>query len=450
MNLFSKFSIATKIIFVLTVLAAIFFGTSFAYIVINVRNELSDSTIRILETEVANEVDKIETVTVEVRNTVVSLNGTPPIQGIIRARDNDGFDELENLTFEQWQNRLASIFIAEMNSTGFYDQLRYLDEDGQEIVRVNYVNGIAKKVPNGLLQNKKNRDYFKEASSLGPDQVHVSHVELNKEGNPPTISEPYKPVIRYAVSLFDEVSGDKKGILIANVLAEKIIAENYLAMSASADVYITDSEGYYLVHPEESKKWGDDHDLNTGANFYKEFLDITKLDFEGNQGSLVKNSDIFVYAKVLPDSSDVSREWLVLERTPTAVVFNSINTIVRNAFLVGLGTFVVLFFALLFIIKRLLNPLAKLSEAVTSVGKGNFDQKVEVGSDDEIGKLAQSFNLMADKLKESYATLDKKVQMRTQELERLTNYLANKRQASKKITEGKRQTDNKKYYESDI
>ncbi len=53
----------------------------------------------------------------------------------------------------------------------------------------------------------------------------------------------------------------------------------------------------------------------------------------------------------------------------------------------------------------IVNPIAKLEKAALEVGKGEFDNKVEVNTSDEIGILAESFNTMTSRLKIQTAEL---------------------------------------------
>lgn len=65
--------------------------------------------------------------------------------------------------------------------------------------------------------------------------------------------------------------------------------------------------------------------------------------------------------------------------------------------LVGLG----LGLLLAVILTKALNiPISKLIEGTTELGKGNFDFKVQINSQDEMGHLAKSFNSMIAELKE--------------------------------------------------
>jgi len=69
-------------------------------------------------------------------------------------------------------------------------------------------------------------------------------------------------------------------------------------------------------------------------------------------------------------------------------------------------------------------PIKKLVTATDQIARGDLSQKVDVGHDDEIGQLAQTFNRMVDSLRQSRdeierynRTLEEKIVERTLELE---------------------------------
>lgn len=100
-----------------------------------------------------------------------------------------------------------------------YDQLRYLDSEGNELLRVNFNNGRPEIIPEDRLQNKKDRYYFTETIKLGPGEIYMSKFDLNIEGN--LIEQPEKPMIRFGVPVFDK-KNVKRGVFVANYLGEKI------------------------------------------------------------------------------------------------------------------------------------------------------------------------------------------------------------------------------------
>ena len=90
------------------------------------------------------------------------------------------------------KNSVENEWEAFSDSKMKYDQLRYLDDQGNELMRINYNNGNPEKVPEKLLQNKKDRYYFTETIKLGPGEIYMSKFDLNIEGN--SIEQPVKPM----------------------------------------------------------------------------------------------------------------------------------------------------------------------------------------------------------------------------------------------------------------
>jgi two-component system nitrate/nitrite sensor histidine kinase NarX len=67
-------------------------------------------------------------------------------------------------------------------------------------------------------------------------------------------------------------------------------------------------------------------------------------------------------------------------------------------------------------VRHITRPIAELIGAAQNVAEGNFDQRINAETGDELEELAEQFNLMAAQLQESYADLERKVADRTKEL----------------------------------
>lgn len=63
------------------------------------------------------------------------------------------------------------------------------------------------------------------------------------------------------------------------------------------------------------------------------------------------------------------------------------------------GSFVIALTVSYFMAQSLTQPIQALTESAQQLGEGNLDQVVSVGSQDEVGKLADAFNKMAAKLR---------------------------------------------------
>ena len=86
---------------------------------------------------------------------------------------------------------------------------------------------------------------------------------------------------------------------------------------------------------------------------------------------------------------------------------------------------------LLFVLTRgMLRPLRAIHTAVSRLGEGEWPQEVRVRSRDEVGALAGAFNRMAADLRQTYATIEDKVRLRTHELEESNAALGQAREAA--------------------
>jgi signal transduction histidine kinase/CheY-like chemotaxis protein len=94
--------------------------------------------------------------------------------------------------------------------------------------------------------------------------------------------------------------------------------------------------------------------------------------------------------------------------------------------LIALGASLLLFT----LTRRMLRPLRAIHTAVARLGEGEWPQEVKVRSRDEVGALAGAFNRMAADLRQSVATIEDKVRLRTRELEESNSALGQAREAA--------------------
>lgn len=137
--------------------------------------------------------------------------------------------------------------------TRAYDQVRILDTDGMELVRVNYNRGHPSAVPQRGLQNKNNRYYFVETKKLPRGGIYVSPFDLNMEHG--ELETPLKPVIRISTPVHDR-SGRLMGYLILNYLGEQIL--NTIRANSHGHFMHTmliNMDGYWLLSGDPKREW---------------------------------------------------------------------------------------------------------------------------------------------------------------------------------------------------
>lgn len=154
----------------------------------------------------------------------------------------------------QAPRRAAELFVALLTTSARLDQVRWIDETGQERVRAERRGDIAVLVPQGDLQDKRDRYYFIEASRLLPGALYLSPLDLNIERG--QLERPYKPMLRAATPVADS-DGRARGIVIVNYRAQDLL-DRVLRMlnDAPGEVQLLDSDGNWLHHPDPSRAWG--------------------------------------------------------------------------------------------------------------------------------------------------------------------------------------------------
>ena len=152
------------------------------------------------------------------------------------------------------KKELLGDFLHLCTVSKLYDQIRLIDAGGMELLRVNFNSGRPNVVPDAELQHKGHRYYFTQAIDLGRGGVFVSPLDLNIENG--QIEDPQKPMVRFATPVFDR-QGSKRGILVLNYLAARILAHFARPRDSMAcEAMLLNSEGYWLKGPEPADEWG--------------------------------------------------------------------------------------------------------------------------------------------------------------------------------------------------
>ncbi|PLX27072.1 hypothetical protein C0583_04995 [Candidatus Parcubacteria bacterium] len=107
---------------------------------------------------------------------------------------------------------------------------------------------------------------------------------------------------------------------------------------------------------------------------------------------------------------------------------NIINSFIKTGTLATIVFSLVSLLVSYFVAKGLINPIKKLKEASLRVANGEFDRKIEIDSDDEIGSLANAFNKTLDFL----FSYKQKLEIQSKEME---NLVENKTLELKKLVD---------------
>jgi signal transduction histidine kinase len=108
--------------------------------------------------------------------------------------------------------------------------------------------------------------------------------------------------------------------------------------------------------------------------------------------------------------------WLVFVELPTEEAYAPLlASVERSAALLG-AALLLAFLGGTFLARRMVGPIQALRAGAARIGGGDLTQRIAIKTGDELESLADQFNDMAGRLQESYADLEKKVEIRTREL----------------------------------
>jgi PAS domain S-box-containing protein len=133
-----------------------------------------------------------------------------------------------------------------------FDEIRYIDEHGKEILRVNRGGQI---VPPGELQDKANRPFFQRANSLKPEEIYISQFDLNFDQG--RLEVPYRPMLRFATPLFDQ-AGRRRGIYIINYLGTDLLngLQQLAPQQFQHRLRILNGQGFWIKAAVSNDEWG--------------------------------------------------------------------------------------------------------------------------------------------------------------------------------------------------
>jgi len=271
-------------------------------------------------------------------------------------------------------------------------EVLYLDSKGIEVVRMSRL---------AMNQQATGADLSSDPRYLVPRSgtTYFSDVYFRNE------SEPY-----VTVAIAD--AGPDPGVTVAEVNLKFIWdVISRIRIGREGYAYVVDQQGRLIAHPDISQV-------------------LQKSDYSGLPqvqralASAAQPDEEKATLAVDPSGRDVLAAyegvnppgWWVFVEQPSSVALVPLrDSMLRTALLLLLGLCGAVL-ASLVLVRRMVKPIEALQTGAARIGAGALDQRIEVHSGDELESLADEFNRMTAQLRESYATLEQKVEARTRDL----------------------------------
>lgn len=237
------------------------FGIIIALItsVINYRTEFHDIEETLCEISTDESNRKVEYLTSYVKRNereIYSISQNDITKGFIKNQNQVGRSNLEDL------------FSAIIYSNSDIMQLRYINELGQEVIRIDRDKDSSSLniIPKEQLQDKSDRYYFKESVAIDENGIWHSNLDLNIENG--EIEIPYNPTFRLATPIY--IDGINKGVIISNLMFSSILDE--LVYSTNFDINLMDMDGEILYNSENKNVWS--RYIDGTSNIYDKFPEM--------------------------------------------------------------------------------------------------------------------------------------------------------------------------------
>ncbi|MFG6158102.1 diguanylate cyclase domain-containing protein [Halomonas sp. 1390] len=188
--------------------------------------------------------------------------------------------------------RVEALFLALMDSRDSYAQVRLLDEQGRERVRVERAGTTA--VPAATLQDKSGRYYVQDIAELAAGEVYLSPLDLNIENF--LIEVPYRPMLRAGTPLFDR-HGERRGSLVINFDATTLLDRLRQILGGTTRPMLLNWQGDWLVGPAE-QEWG--FMFGTPGAFARRHPDAWQTMREQGSGHVSTDEGLLTYSTVTP------------------------------------------------------------------------------------------------------------------------------------------------------
>lgn len=230
-----------------------------------------------------------------------------------------------------------------------FDQLRFLDLHGNEIVRLEKT-GVNTMEP-GELQNKISRSYFLRGFTLKKGQVYVSPIDLNKEYG--KIEVPHKPVLRGVTPIFDALDR-QVGIAVINfnlnkvfeLMKSRVLEDNFYLLDGYHKVITTNLSKNILPH--QAQMSGLDSTIQ--KNLESKIPLLEKDTFLLDKGSLWVydkiNTDINGALKMMGSSESIDlvseNDWAIILEIPPSYLNQRLESVDNNTLIFNLMTFLLI------------------------------------------------------------------------------------------------------------
>ena len=264
----------------------------------------------------------------------------------------------------------------------------------------------------------------------GREQLHVSRQAMDRVGGnmdfssderftsaiankvyygPVTFRNGSEPFMTLAVA------GPRRdaGVSVADVNLTRIWdVVTQIRVGRTGKAYVIDGDGRLIAHPDISLVLRNtDLSALTQVQSARAYGEAGDPELARSAFDVSGQPVLTAYAKAAP------LNWFVFVELPEKEANQPLYAAIQRSSLIVIGGLILALFAALVLARRIVVPIRLLTAGAERIGAGTLDHRIHIATGDELETLGKQLNDMASKLKGSYATLERKVDERTQQLQ---------------------------------
>ena len=247
---------------------------------------------------------------------------------------------------------LGRLFLNFHKLNNIYDQVRFIDINGLEVIRTDNKKGYIRMAD--TLQNKSEMAYFIQTMKLKPGEVYISPITLNREFG--ELEIPYRDMLRIATPVYKD---DNPLSPLTNLSPKVLIGEGefmgVIVLNIEPDYlfqilwgYEPEYRGHTWVYSNDMKETIDE---DTGNVVHTNFLycttgllpkkHLTYIKFllnENREGITNKDKEFFAVSKV----NFLGMEWFIVSESNINEIMSQPNEIMNDFLKSGLITSIII------------------------------------------------------------------------------------------------------------
>lgn len=262
---------------------------------------------------------------------------------------------------------------------GIYDEIYFTTEDGCVLLSTNPDRKNTQRPRDELI-----------TKPLETGRLHFQDAYLSHSTNQPCIAFSY-PVS----ALSDSAEPDYAGVLVYRLNIDNVLRpllEARINLGRTGEVILLNREGYTLM---------DLRNLPGSALHYTLDSEPAKAAISGQEGLMTSigysGREILSAYRYIPETG-----WGLIVSQQKSELFAALRTQVLASFLGNIAVIAVVLGLIYYVLGRVMKPVTAMAGVADRIGSGDFSQRVDVETADEIGVLGTTLNSMADQLEQQF------------------------------------------------